>query len=179
MAEHVAHTVETVAGLHARAEHSMTRHERVMERLARALGRPSAVYVATLAIAAWTIGNGVASAGGSAIDRPPFAWLGTFTSVAALLATMVILTNQNRQARHAEQRARLELQVNLLAEQKTTKVIELLEELRRDLPIVRDRVDPVAEAMKASVDPAKVMDVLEQTVETSDEAPSPRPPRQE
>ncbi len=66
----------------------------------------------------------------------------------------MVLNTQNRQGRHAEQRSHLDLQVNLLAEQKIAKLIALVEELRRDLPQVRDRVDHVAEAMKESVDPA-------------------------
>jgi len=66
---------------------------------------------------------------------------GAFGLFGALVATTV-LTAQNRQNVENERRAHLELQVNLLAEQKVTKIIALLEELRRDLPIVRDRRDP-------------------------------------
>lgn len=166
IAQHVVHTAETVAGLHARSEQSVTRHQRVIERVTATIGRPGAVYAALVAILVWVIVNAAEHAAGrAAIDPPPFGWLATFTSVAALLTTMVILTSHNRQARNGEQRAHLDLQVNLLAEQKAAKIIELLEELRRDLPIVRDRVDPIAEAMQETVDPAKVMQVFEQTVE--------------
>jgi uncharacterized membrane protein len=56
--------------------------------------------------------------------------------------------------------------VNLVAEQKIAKLIALLEELRRDLPIVRDRVDPVADAMAQAVDPQAVLSVLEQNFES-------------
>jgi uncharacterized membrane protein len=41
-----------------------------------------------------------------------------------------------------------------------------LEELRRDLPSVRDRVDPIADAMEESVDPHAVLTVLEDAVES-------------
>jgi uncharacterized membrane protein len=82
------------------------------------------------------------------------------------MSTMILIT-QNRQTTHAEQRAQLDLQVNLLAEQKVAKLVALLEELRRDMPSVRDRVDQVAEGMKEPVDPHAVLSALEQTLETS------------
>lgn len=43
--------------------------------------------------------------------------------------------------------------MTLLVEQKVTKVIALIEELRRDLPSVQNRVDSQAEAMQEVVDP--------------------------
>jgi uncharacterized membrane protein len=58
----------------------------------------------------------------------------------------------------------LELQVNLVSEQKIAKLISLLEELRRDLPSVRDRVDVVADAMAEAVDPQAVITSLEDDV---------------
>jgi uncharacterized membrane protein len=78
--------------------------------------------------------------------------------------TTMILTTQNRQNREAEKRAHLELQVSLLTEQRTAKIVALLEELRRDLPSVKDRPDPVAEAMQETVAPAAVISALEQSL---------------
>jgi uncharacterized membrane protein len=95
------------------------------------------------------------------LDGPPFPWLQGALSLSALLVTTMVLATQNRQAKRATRRGDLELQVNLLAEQKTAKLIALLEELRRDLPSVRDRVDSVANALAKAVDPQAVLSVLE------------------
>jgi len=78
----------------------------------------------------------------------------------ALLLAIVILATQRRQAELAEHHAHLDLQVNLLAEQKIAKAIALLEELRRDLPAVRDREDQEAKAMAEPADPHAVADAL-------------------
>lgn len=83
-----------------------------------------------------------------------------------LLVTLVVLTRQNRQAAHAQTRAQLDLQLHLVQEQKTAKLIALVEEFRRDLPGVRRRRDPVAEAMTIQVDAHRVMEVLEDTLDT-------------
>jgi uncharacterized membrane protein len=166
VAEHVVKTVETVASLHARAESKLTLHQRAIERLTRALGRPSTVYVTAATAGAWILVNGtLALAGAWALDPPPFMVLTTVASVLCLFMTMIVLTTQNRQAAHVERRAQLELQLSLLQEQKMAKVIALLEELRHDLPEVDDRIDAVAEAMKANVDAQQVMEALEETLE--------------
>jgi uncharacterized membrane protein len=83
------------------------------------------------------------------------------------VTTMVLLT-QNRQAKQAEHRRHLDLQVTLLVEQKVTKVIALIEELRRDLPSVQNRVDSQAEAMQEVVDPQTVLSALEGMLQEGD-----------
>jgi uncharacterized membrane protein len=126
------------------------------------VGRPSSAYVLTLLVAGWTVGNTVAHRlGFHAIDPPPFAALQCVACLAALLMTVSILTTQNRVAKLAQQRAHLDLQVNLIAEEKIAKVIALLEELRRDLPSVKDRTDALADSMTAAVDVRAVAGELE------------------
>ena len=99
------------------------------------------------------------------------AWLQGFLTFVAMLTATVVLVAQNRQTQLAEQRAHLDLQINLLTEQKVTKVIHLLEELRRDLPMVRDREDPQAAALKEQTDTAQVVSALR----TSDLASQSKP----
>ncbi len=65
----------------------------------------------------------------------------------------MVLIEQNRLGKLAERRAHLDLKVTLLTEQKAAKLIDLLEELRRDLPNVRDRHDPEAAELKQAMDP--------------------------
>jgi uncharacterized membrane protein len=79
-----------------------------------------------------------------------------------------VLTTQNRQRKIADGRAQLDLQVNLMAEQKLAKLIALVEELRRDLPDVKNRVDPLADAMTHAVDPHAVATALEESIEAAD-----------
>jgi uncharacterized membrane protein len=81
----------------------------------------------------------------------------------------MVLITQSRQSRDQEQRAELELQINLLAEQKIAKLIALVEELRRDLPTVANRVDHVAEVMQEPVDPHAVLSALETALQSEPE----------
>lgn len=157
----VVENVKTMSALHERAEGNKTRHQRVAELITAVAARPLTLYIIVVFTILWAMGNTLAARSGMIPpDPPPFAWLQTATSVSALLLTIVILATQRRQAGLAEQRAHLDLQVNLLAEQKVAKVIALLEELRRDLPAVRNRRDSQAMAMAEPADPHAVAEAL-------------------
>jgi uncharacterized membrane protein len=168
LSEHVAHTVHTVASLRSRAQDRVSRHQRAVELFTATLGRPRTLYAILGLVASWT---GLNLAMVHPLDPPPFFWLQGAIGLSAVLTATVILISQTRQTQEAEQRSQLDLQVNLIAEQKITKVIELLEELRRDLPSVRDRVDSKADAMTTSVDATAVLAALEQTIDAPALAP--------
>jgi uncharacterized membrane protein len=158
--------VETLTSLRERADQGVSHHQRRIERLSAQLGQPRSVYVIVAVVVAWCGFNSLAPRLGTrALDPPPFVWLQGLVGLGALLMATIILVTQNRQTKHAEQRSQLDLQVNLLGEQKAAKIIALLEELRRDIPSVRNRVDRVAEAMEEPVDPHAVLSALEDSKE--------------
>jgi uncharacterized membrane protein len=94
-------------------------------------------------------------------DAPPYAILNDLMSLVALVTTTIVLIAQNRQARLEQQHTHLDLQVNLLTEQKVTKLIHLLEELRHDLPMVKDRHDETAATLQQRADTAEVLSAIE------------------
>lgn len=164
----VSSTVGTIASLHVQAEQRVGRHQRLIETLTRQLGRPRFFYVVLALVLVWIGANLAARGLGHAPwDAPPFYWLQGLVGLSALLMTIIVLITQNRQGRTAERREQLNLQINLLSEQKVTKLISLVEELRRDLPSVRNRADPEAEAMTAAADPAAVLVALEESLEVA------------
>jgi uncharacterized membrane protein len=74
--------------------------------------------------------------------------------------TFLILTTQRRADQLARVQEQLTLQMALLAEQKTAKIIEFIEATRRDLPWTKDHVDEEARAMSAPADPATMIDAI-------------------
>ncbi len=168
--DHVSQQIDTLAALHARGESAVSIHQRTIEKVTAFLGRPLFLNLTIALIAVW-IGLNLSAPRfhRSPFDPNPFPLLAWLVSTGGLLLTIVVLITQNRQARLAERRAQLDLQVNLLAEQKIAKVIALMEELRRDLPSVRNRHDPEAEAMSASADAHAVLDALEEKLDAVEE----------
>ena len=160
--EQIYENVEAVAAVYERVEKSLPMHQRGIESLVAALGRPRVLFGCLTAVVLWLGGNLLAlRLGQTPLDPPPFFWLQGVVTLTSLLTTILVLITQNRQGGLTEQRSHLDLQVNLLAERKITKIIALLEELRRDSPSIKDRYDGVAEAMEHPADPQLVIQALE------------------
>lgn len=161
--EPLSQNIEAIKTLHARAEQEVSQHQRAVEAVTVFFGRPAFLYGIVLVVVLWIVPNLLPRRLGiPRFDPPPFNWLEQTVTLSSLLITTGVLIKQNRQEKLAERRAHLSLQMNLLAEQKTAKLIALVEELRRDLPSVRDRYDPEAEVMEESADPHQVMNLLEE-----------------
>jgi uncharacterized membrane protein len=168
--EHISHQIDTIAALHARGESDVSIHQRTIEKVTAFLGRPLFLNLTIAVVTLWVVLNVSAlRLHLTPFDPAPFSLLGWLVTTGDLLLTIVVLITQNRQARLAERRAQLDLQVNLLAEQKIAKLIALMEELRRDLPIVQNRHDPEAEAMSEAANPTAVMDALAEKLDALEE----------
>jgi uncharacterized membrane protein len=161
--EHISQNIDSILAFYRREEQKISDSQRLLEIVGGFMGRPS--YLASvLAFAGlWLLANGLCQLlGFQPPDPPPFFWLQGIVSLGALLTTTVVLITQNREAKLDEQRLELELQVSLLTEQKTTKLIHLLEELRRDLPMVKDRHDPEAAALQKPTHPDELLAALKE-----------------
>ena len=158
--------VGTIVDMRIRAERDVNRHQRLIERVTQNLGRPRFFYIIVLFVVLWISINIFATQLGLPFhDSPPFSFLQGIISLSALLMTTVVLITQNRQNKLAEERRHLDLQVSLLIERKVSKVIDQLDQLRRDAPGVEHQHDPQAEAMKENVNPHDVLSSLNQSLE--------------
>jgi uncharacterized membrane protein len=165
----ISQNVDSIARFYEREERKLSRAQRIVERVGDTLGRPAFFIGIMGLIMAWIALNVAAEClGMDAIDPPPFFWLQGTTSLLALLTTIAVLIRQERLASLEARREHLDLQVNLLTEQKVTQLIHLLEELRRDLPIVTDRHDPQSEQMQRPTDPHRVLEEIDRARAISD-----------
>jgi uncharacterized membrane protein len=163
--EHVSQNIDSIIAFHRREQFRLSAAQRRVEQLAGRLGRPGYLLGAAALAILWLLYNLLApDLHLRQLDPPPFFWLQGLFSLGAFFTATVVLIAQNRQARFETQRLNLDLQVNLLTEQKTSKLIHLIEELRRDLPMVHDRHDAVAVAMQAPTNTTRVMQALEEQV---------------
>ncbi len=162
--------IDAVVAMHAAGERMVDPHQRTVESLTAWLGRPQFFYGILVGVSLWMIVNSLAPLLGlRRIDDPPFFWMQGLLGLIGLLMTTVVLITQNRQGKLAERREQLELQMSLLTEQRTAKIIALLEELRRDMPTVHNRTDHEANALTKTVDPHEVLAILEAKLEETQE----------
>jgi uncharacterized membrane protein len=161
---HIEVTIRSIARLHAEHHQNATPLQRSIDRITVLVGRPRFIGMMIIIAAGWIGLNLLAAAFGyRAIGPPPFSGLGGAVSLVSLFMVVLILATQQREYQLAQLREQLTLELAILSEQKTAKVIQLLEESRRDNPLIRNRVDQEAEAMAQPADPQSVLDAIKET----------------
>ncbi len=135
--------------------------QKFADRLTALIGRPVFVVVFSLVILAW-VGTNLAAArlGYRPPDPPPFIWLQGATTIGTMFVAALILTTQRREDQLANHRSQLILELIIVNDQKNAKIIELLEEVRRDNPAIADRIDSQAAAMSAPSDTLAVLGAI-------------------
>jgi uncharacterized membrane protein len=165
--------IDAVLDFYTREDQKISRSQRSLERISLAIGKPLFLGGLLVFVLLWVTTNQVLRlTGRTPFDPPPFSWLQGLIGLGALMTATIVLAKQNRLAKLAEQRAHLDLKVTLLTEQKAAKLIDLLEELRRDLPNVANRHDPHAEALQHSMNPDLVLAVLDEDIKPARVSPA-------
>ncbi len=171
--DQISQNIEAVLEFYSREEKKISPSQRVLERFGSFIGRSAFLGMILLFVALWIVADALwPRFGWVEFDPAPYFWLQGMVSLCALLTANVVLTKQNRLAGLEKQRAHLDLKVTLLIEQKAAKLIDLLEELRRDLPNVRNRHDSEAVVLQQSMTPDRVLAALDEGKLPEDEPDS-------
>ena len=181
---HIAETVDAVAQIHSDHHLKRTPMEIFMDNWTARLARPAVLLAIVCGVALWIALNLLAPLAGYAIiDAPPFPWLFEALTFLGLVMGILILSTQRRADQLAELREQMTLELASVTERKVAKIIELIEEARRDSPTLKNRTDHEARQMSERTSPGDVLiaikDSHEQKVARSnDTQPAPEPPRE-
>ena len=161
--QHAEEAIDAVADLERDAQDAMSHHQRWIENVTSRLGTPKSVYVIGAFVVIWiALSLALEHTQGGSFDPPPFAWLQGIIGLAALLMTVLILTTANRVAQIDTARDKLDLQINLLNERRTAKLIQMLDQLRRDLPEAPTHNDPEVEQLSEPTNTSEVARAIEE-----------------
>ncbi|MGI8509495.1 MAG: DUF1003 domain-containing protein [Gemmatimonadaceae bacterium] len=146
----VEHRAEEVRG--------KTPGERIADVIARFAGSMPSLYLHLTVLGVWLVLN-------SGLFRirsfdPSFALLGTCASVEAIFLATFVLITQNRMADMAETRAHLGLQVGLLSEHETTRILRLVAAMSEQMGI-KEAQDPELDELSRDVAPEDVLKQIE------------------
>jgi uncharacterized membrane protein len=168
-ASHVDEAIDAVADLEHDAQEAMSRNQRWIENVTQRIGTPLTVNIVAAFVVLWIAVNLIVlQTSGKTFDPPPFTWLQGIVTLSGLLIAILILTTANRVAQIDTQRAKLHLQINLLNERRTGKLIKMLDEMRRDSPAIPTHDDPEVHQL---AEPTNTRDVTQAIEERT-----PRPP---
>ena len=170
---HVEQTIEAIAELHRQHRARATPSQKVVAQLTAAASQPRFVGLMTVLFALWVGVNGLVKLAGFAPpDPPPFSYMLALTGIGGVYLMLLVLITQRRENQLSEARDQLTLELAIVNEQKSAKIIALLEEMRRDSPALPDRADLEAEELSTAANAQQVVDALHQaTKEFSDAKP--------
>ena len=131
--------VEKIARMERIAMAHRTVGDRVADAFARTIGSWKFIIIMSMLLCAWVVLNVTAYI--EHWDPVPFILLNLMLSFQAAYASPIIMMSQNRQAKLADRRNHLDLQVNLLAEQENTEMLRLLRAIARKLEVQTSEVE--------------------------------------
>lgn len=178
---HIAETVDAIAQIHADHHLKRTPVEKFLDNWTARLARPAVLAAVVCGVALWIAINLLTSlAGYAAIDLPPFPWLFEALTFLGLIMGILILSTQRRADQLAELREQMTLELASVTERKVAKIIELIEELRRDSPALKNRTDHEAKQMSVRTSPGEVLIAIkdsheEMSARSNDTDPAPEP----
>jgi uncharacterized membrane protein len=161
--DHIQQTINTIASVHVRHQRQATRAHRFLEGAVTWVARPAFIVLLTVFVAGWVAANLLLAAKGQAFDPPPFPILQDIGTLTALYITVLILITAQREKEIGEHREQLTLELAILSEQKSAKIIQVIEEARRDNPLIGDRHDAEAAELAVPADPEAVLDAIKDT----------------
>jgi uncharacterized membrane protein len=155
--------LEVLSQFKDREEAQISGLQLAIERVSRVVGSPAFFAFALVFIAIWIAVNlwGLHH-GWRHVDTPPFFWLQGLVSCNALLLTIAVLIRQTRMAQVAEHRAHLDLQINMLTEQKVTKLLQMIDAPRRDLTAPHGAHDDEVHEMTKPADTHALMHAIKE-----------------
>lgn len=122
MTDPALQNVHAIAELERRMIHDRSLLQRITDAITRLAG--SGVFLTVHAV--WFLVWIVLNRGAQPFDPYPFNLLTMTVSLEAIFLTGIVLMSQNRMTLQADRRAHLDLQVNLLAEQELTAILQML-----------------------------------------------------
>ncbi|MGX9116295.1 DUF1003 domain-containing protein [Mesorhizobium sp. BHbsci] len=137
--------------------------DRIAGVISRFAGSMSFVYLHLAILIVWVVLNLGAIRAIPPWD-PSFVILAMVASVEAIFLSTFVLINQNRMAELSERRAELDLQISLLNEHETTRLIEMMSALTERLKVPTPADDELPQ-LAQNVDPQAVMSQIERVSE--------------
>jgi len=142
--------IEKVLELERLTKSNGAKTDRVADLITRACGSMTFVVIHVIWYGGWITAN-VLLPENARIDPFPFSFLTLVVSLEAIFLSAFILISQNRQAVLSERRSHLDLQIDMLAEQENTKMLDLLEKIAGKVGVDLgddDEIKALAEALK-------------------------------
>ena len=155
--------VAAVAKMEAALLGERSRGAQVIRWVVRRVGTPVSAVLHFGLFGGWVAWNLGPLPGPLRFDPAPFPILELIVSTEAILLGILILASQNRLQEEEDQRSHLGLQISLLAEAETTRVIHMLDHVCKHFGIESASGDEIDE-LKLDTDPEEIVETLRSSI---------------
>ena len=140
--------IETIIQVKDENERRHSRSQGILQAVGGFVGTGTFGGLQLVAVACWLIMNANLVGIIRPFDPYPFSLLSGILSLEAVLLTSFVLIRQNKMNMRADRRNHLGLQINLLAEKESTKILQILDRLSRYFQVQQIEDPETAELRK-------------------------------
>ena len=137
----ISENIDAIIDAEQAANRRRSRSEVVYELVGGLIGTLNFVVFQLIGVILWVVINAGLMPPVRPFDPFPFPVLNQIIALEAVLMTAFVLMKQNRMSKLADRRAHLDLQINLMTERETTKIIGMLLEIGQRLDIQHKVLD--------------------------------------
>ena len=151
--------IRTIVHMRMKAARERTPEQRLADAVTSFSGRMAFVYIHIVWFSVWILLNsGLFNF--QPFDPFPYGLLTMIVSLEAIFLATFVLISQNRMGELSEQRADLDLHIDLLTEYELTRVLQMLDAIQDKLGI-RNEVDPELADLEMETQPEQVLAEIE------------------
>jgi uncharacterized membrane protein len=156
--------IRTIARLEQETMERRALSERIGDAFTRVMGSLGFVVAHVIGFGVWFLVNLRLIPGVEPFDPFPFGILTLIVSAEGVFLAIFVLLSQNRMSRLSSQRAHLNLQISLLGEQETTKLLQHLQRISKHLGIEESAGDQVVERLSQETHLETLAEELQKTM---------------
>jgi uncharacterized membrane protein len=131
----IQENIETIQKLEKEALQKLSTVELIADKISAFAGSTPFIILHVLWFGGWILVNIGVIPGMIPFDPFPYSFLTLVVSLEAIFLTLLVLMSQNRMTKEADKRAQLDLQINMLDEQETTKILRMVQNISNHLGI--------------------------------------------
>ena len=153
--------IETIFRLEKEAIQSRSTAEQIADKITRFAGSTPFIIIHAIFFFVWIVVNENLIPRIATFDPFPFSFLTLVVSLEAIFLTLLVLMAQNRMTKEADKRAHLDLQINMLDEQETTRILRMVQKIAEHLGI-DEEIDESIKELSKETDVNQVAQKLEE-----------------
>jgi len=160
IADALERNIETILELRRDADRQRSMQDRIADAITAFSGSMAFLYVHIVWFGIW-IGINITAPAHKAFDPYPFGLLTMIVSLEAIFLSTLVMISQNRSSEQADERADLDLQIDMLGEYEITRILQLVTMIGKKLEI-EGCDDEELRQLEKVVMPAEVLKEMQQ-----------------